>query len=85
MSTKFAQDLIEMLRCPVTQSPLMQASAEIISNINTKIDAGSVVNQIGQTVTEPLESGFVNESGSLLLPVRGGIVILVSDQAISLN
>ena len=53
--------------------------------MNQQIEAGSLVNRIGQTVNEKLDGGFVNEGQTLLLPVRDGIVILIADQAIGLS
>ena len=85
MLTRFDPDLIALIRCPVTKSPLTAASASLIEQLNLQIDAGSLVNRIGQTIDAKLDSGFVNEDRSLLLPVRGGIVILIADQAIELS
>lgn len=78
-------DLITIIRCPVTKSPLSVASTTLIEQMNQQIEAGSLVNRIGQTVNEKLDGGFVNEGQTLLLPVRDGIVILIADQAIGLS
>ncbi len=85
MSTRFDPDLISMIRCPITKSPLSAASRTLIEQLNRQIESGTLVNRIGQTVEIKLDGGFINEDQSLLLPVRGGIVILVSDQAIGLS
>ncbi|MFK7768343.1 MAG: Trm112 family protein [Mariniblastus sp.] len=85
MATNFDSDLMQLIRCPQTKSPLTQADDGLISDLNKKISSGDLVNQIGQSVAEPLESGFLNEDQSLILPVRGGIVILIADQAIPMN
>jgi uncharacterized protein YbaR (Trm112 family) len=74
-----------MIRCPVTKSDLSSASESMVAKVNELIKNRTLVNQVGQTVESEIESGFVNEDQSLLLPVRGGIVILISDQAIPMN
>ena len=76
---------MEMIRCPVTHSDLQVASTELLDNLNQKIADGKIVDRIGQTVQKTLESGLVNSDNSLLLPIRGGIVVLIADQAISLD
>ena len=74
-----------MIRCPVTKSDLTVASEQAVSDRNERIGNRTLLNQIGQVIEEPIESGFINQDGSLLLPVRGGIVILVVDQAIPIG
>ena len=74
-----------MIRCPVTKSDLTVASEQAVSDLNERIGNRTLLNQIGQVIEEPIESGFINQDGSLLLPVRGGIVILVVDQAIPIG
>jgi len=57
----------------------------LIDQLNQQIEAGIVVNRIGQTINIKLDGGFINEHQSLLLPVGDGIVILIADPAIGLN
>lgn len=85
MSIHIDSGLVAVIRCPVTKSPLHEANLELIENLNQQIETGSLVNRIGQTVSAKLDSGFVNADQSLLLPVRGGIVVLLSDEAIVLD
>lgn len=85
MSTRLDPDLITMIRCPVTKSPLTAASATLIERLNQKIEEGTLVNRVGQTVDQKFDGGFINDDQSLLLPVRGGIVILIADQSIGLD
>ena len=81
----FSASLVQMIRCPVTKSDLTVASEQAVSDLNERIGNRTLLNQIGQVIEEPIESGFINQDGSLLLPVRGGIVILVVDQAIPIG
>ena len=82
MPPKFDAELIHLIRCPVTKSDLTLAPDSMIEELNRRIESGKVVNRVGQTISEKLDGGFVNADQSLLLPVRGGIVILIADQAI---
>ena len=81
----FSSNLLQMIRCPVTKSDLSVASEQLVSDLNEQISSRKLFNQLGQVVEVPIEGGFVNQDQSLLLPVRGGIVILIADQAIPLN
>jgi len=85
MSNEVSTDLTQMIRCPVSKSELSPASETVVTTANELIKKQALVNQVGQTVDAEIEAGFVNEDRTLLLPVRGGIVILISDQAIPLS
>lgn len=85
MSVQLDPGLIAVIRCPVTKSRLQEASASLIDRLNLEIEAGNVVNRIGQTIESRLDSGFVNADQSLLLPVRGGIITLIADESIVLS
>jgi uncharacterized protein YbaR (Trm112 family) len=85
MPPRFDAELIQMIRCPVTKSELTLAPDSVIEDLNRQIESGTAVNRIGQTIVEKLDGGFVNTDRSLLLPVRGGIVILIADQSIPLD
>lgn len=78
------QELLKLVRCPVTKSPLGFADAATIETLNRKITRGTLYNRIGQLIETAIESGLVNEDQSLLLPIRNGITIMVADQAIPL-
>ena len=77
-------EVLSLLRCPVTESSLAIADAALVDSLNQQIAAGTLTNQLGQTVDKPLESGLVNEDATLLFAVRGEIMVLVADQAIEL-
>ena len=84
MSSPTDVEFSKIIRCPVTKSPLETADPALITSLNQQILEKKLVNRIGQTVATPLEGGYINESQTLLLPIRGGIVILIEDQAIDL-
>ncbi len=78
-------ELLEILVCPETRQPVRPAEAEILTRLNSAIEAGSVVNQGGQEVREPIEEGLVREDGKVLYPVREEIPIMLIDEAIALD
>jgi uncharacterized protein YbaR (Trm112 family) len=78
-------DLLKVIRCPVTHSELTFADPELVDSLNQKITERTLVNRIGQTVDQSLDGGLVNADRSLLLPIRGEILVLVVDQAIPLT
>ena len=77
--------ILTMIRCPVTHSELEFVDHVTLVKLNEKISRRELVNRLGQTVEDELDSGLVNADGSLLLPIRGGIVVLIADQAINLQ
>jgi uncharacterized protein YbaR (Trm112 family) len=85
MTQQLSPDLLTMIRCPVTQSNLVEVSPERVVELNAKIKGRKLVNRIGQLVDRPLDGGLVNEQGTLLMPVRSGIVTLIADEAILLD
>ncbi|MCH2180989.1 MAG: hypothetical protein MK108_03205 [Mariniblastus sp.] len=75
-------DFLQLVRCPVTRGCLQPVSDAVISEINRKIEAGQLFNQVGQKVEWQLESVLINQEQSLFIPVREGIVSLVVDELI---
>ena len=71
-----------MLRCPVTKSVLSVASAEAVAELNAQIAAGNVVNQLGQTVTDPVEGVLISADRKIGCAVRAGIIQMIADEAI---
>ncbi len=78
-------ELLQILVCPETRQPVRPAEADILTRLNSAIEAGSVVNQGGQEVREPIEEGLVREDGKVLYPVREEIPIMLIDEAIALD
>ncbi len=77
--------ILNFVRRPATRSNLQFADSRDIEKMNVGIAAGNVINRGGEKVDATLKSGLINENGSLLFPVRGGIFTLVSDRAIEIN
>ena len=78
-------ELLQILVCPETRQPVRPAEADVLTRLNSAIEAGTVVNQGGQEVREPIEEGLVREDGKVLYPVREEIPIMLIDEAIALD
>jgi uncharacterized protein YbaR (Trm112 family) len=79
-----APETLQMLRCPVTQSPLTVASEQQVASLNQKIQANEIVNQLGQTVTLSVQSLLISADGKIGCAVRSGIIQMIADEAISI-
>ena len=79
------ESLLSLIQCPVTASRLRVADSELISQLNSRIDRGRLCNEIGQVLKDRLDGGLVNEVGSLMYPVYGGIPWLMKDDGIRIQ
>lgn len=79
------QEFLKIVRCPVTKSSLEYADETTLASLNRKIENGELFNRVGQIVELEITSGLINADRTLLLPIRGGIAIMVADQAIVLD
>lgn len=77
--------ILAMIRSPASGARLQSASTELVNRINMAIAASSVRDQAGSVIANPIESGLVDLKKRCLFPVRKGITILVSGQAIPLS
>lgn len=80
-----APEFLAMLICPSTHEALREASAAELAAVAAAIAAGTARNRAGQAVAEPLDGGLVPSSGKVLYPIRSGIPILLSGEAILLS
>ena len=79
------QELLEILACPETKTPLSRADASLLAQLNALISRGQLRNRDGEIVVDPLEEGLVREDGTLLYPVREDIPIMLLGEAIPLE
>lgn len=78
------EELLSILRCPITKSRLTVADQKLIDKINERIEQEKIENCIGEKVTRSVDSGLINESQAHLLPIFDGIPCLIPDEAIPL-
>ena len=78
-------EILRLVRCPVTRSPLKVADEKTLAILNEQIAQQALFNRQGQSVTEPLEGALINADGSLAMPIREGILGMIADDAIPLD
>tara|TARA_Y100001934_G_C11977519_1_gene597022 strand:+ start:228 stop:488 length:261 start_codon:yes stop_codon:yes gene_type:complete len=79
------QQLLSILRCPVTGSVLCQAEASLIELINQRIEQGNLQTRMMEQLEVPIDAGLINQDQSLLMPIYLGIPDMNPDDAISLT
>lgn len=79
------QQILRILRCPITLTPLRLADETTIARVNAAIPEGTLKTRSGQAVTRPLDAGLVSSDGRYLLPIYDGIPTLMADDAIPLD
>ncbi len=81
----FDKELLALVRSPASGSQLQSASRDLVERINAAIASQAVHDQSGSVVANLIDSGLVDLKKRCLFPVRQGITILVSGQAIPLT
>lgn len=78
-------DLLPLLRCPITKRRLVNANPELLDQLNGLILGGTLTSRVGESVEDVLDDGLIDETAEWLYPIRDGIVCLLADDAISLD
>lgn len=76
---------LTILHCPITHKGLALAQPATLQAVNASIHAGSVRNQDGQTLTEPLAEALLTDDGKVLYPVADGIPVLLAGESINME
>ena len=77
-------EFVKILVCPDNRTPVRIASEQEITNLNQKIEEGSLQNIGGRKVNDKLDGGLIREAGDRLYPVRKNIPIMLVEEAIKL-
>ena len=75
------KSLVDILCCPVTRGPLRLASAAEVGAINAAIDRGTVANEAGKPVREPVSAALVATEGERVYRVDDGIPVLLAEES----
>lgn len=76
-------DLLEILCCPSTKTPVEMLSDSRLQRLNAAIEAGSVRYADGSLVQRPLSEGLVTTDGLTVYRIDSGIPVMLVDQAIA--
>jgi len=76
-------DLLSLLVCPQTRQPVAPAPAELVAALNRLIAEGTLRNEGGQLLQQPLESALLRQDGAVAYPVREGIPIMLVEEGIA--
>ena len=77
-------ELLEILVCPETRQPLTHAGAELLTRLNTEIEAGRLRSRGGEAVGGAIAEGLVREDGKVLYVVDDGIPVMLIEESIEL-
>ena len=77
-------EFVKILVCPDNRTPVRIASEQEITNLNQKIEEGSLQNIGGRKVNDTLDGGLIREAGDRLYPVRKNIPVMLVEEAIKL-
>ena len=80
-----SSELLEILVCPETKQPVQPASDEMLATVNDKIEAGSLRNRGGETVSNRIEEALVREDGRILYIVDDSIPVMLVEESIELD
>ncbi len=78
-------ELLEIICCPDTHQDLSIVSTNQLSVLNSFQKKGDLTNREGNVVEYSLSGGLIREDGEVIYPVREGIPVLLSEEAIILN
>ena len=74
--------LLEILCCPVSKTPLTRTGADQLDSLNAAIAEGRLKTVDGETVTDALEEALVTEDHKVVYPVEDGIPVLLAERGI---
>jgi uncharacterized protein YbaR (Trm112 family) len=78
-------DLLQMLCCPHSKLPLLEADDSLIQDLNEKIEAGHLKNAGDSLIKTKNEILLVTSDFSRAYPVINGIPVLLIDESILLK
>ncbi|MCU0229263.1 MAG: hypothetical protein MUF01_16660 [Bryobacterales bacterium] len=79
-----SKDLVDILCCPVTKTPVRLATPEELATLNAAIALGKVKHADGSTVDAALEEALITEDKASVYKVLDSIPIMLKEQAIPL-
>ena len=75
-------DLLEILCCPASKTPVEMLAGERLDRLNAAIAAGYVRYTDGAAVEAPLEEALVTTDGQTVYRIDDGIPVMLVDRGI---
>lgn len=75
-------DLLEILCCPLTKTPLKVVDANTIAKINERIAAGKVKYESGDGVKDALEEALATVDNQRLYALKDSIPVMLVNESI---
>jgi uncharacterized protein YbaR (Trm112 family) len=76
------KQLLEILCCPVTKSPVRLLRRDEMDALNRSIEAGSVKTSNGVVVARRVDSALITRDGQMIYRVDDDIPVMLADEAI---
>ncbi len=76
-----AKELLEILRCPETKSPLQALPEDRLARLNELIAAGGVETAGGEEIDTAVEEALITEDGKRIYRIEDQIPIMLIDEA----
>ena len=81
-----SEELLKIIVCPETKQELVLAEPEIIKEINSHIQNGTLKNRSGESMNEKLDGGLIQKDDrKYLYPIRDGIPVLLVYESILID
>lgn len=84
VTTVLEPQLIELLRCPLTQRHLIEADPQLLTKLNELMERGRLTNRLGQPLAGGLDGALIDSQREYAVAVFDGIPSLVADNLIPL-
>ncbi len=81
-----AEEVLALLRCPVTRQSLTVAGPEVIARLEALRVAGTLRDRAGNSFPGPgpISSGLVTSGGTIFYPIRDGIPVMIAGEAVDI-
>ena len=78
-------ELLALLRCPITYSPLSLADVLVLGQLNRLVEQRKLTTRLHRALEISMDGALLNDDRSWALPIHGGIPNLNPDDALDLS
>ncbi len=77
-----AGNLLDILCCPVSKTPLVVLSRQQLEKLNTAIETGDVLYVNGEKIAASLSEALITKDGKVIYPIEEDIPLLLQEKGI---